>query len=236
VGTPAYPPDGLSFLQNPLIRKFDLADRDRRKADASLELMTPIEGLVVTPMASWRDDDFKDGTATDEYLGLKKDTVWNAGVEVAYAQSSTVTFFAGYVHEEFKRTLANQDSSACIAAVRPVADCNWGSKIDDVINTVYAAANIELVPDSLFLKMWYIFSYSVGKTNTYALGATGITSTPQFPDVATNFHRLDAVLNYKIDPDLVHRLAWSATSSQVWAIHSSTIACRTGSSTIWYLT
>jgi MtrB/PioB family decaheme-associated outer membrane protein len=210
VAVETYPPVGAGVQQNPLLRKFDLTDRDRHMVDASVELMTPIEGLLVTPMFGWRDDEFSDGSTSGGELGLKEETAWKAGVEVAYAPTSAITLFAGYVREEFERGMVNRQSGfgAPALCIGDASACNWGSTIEDVVDTFYATMNLGLIPDRLDFKLGYTFSQSVGKTDTFALGAGGVTSNPQFPNVKNTFHRLDAVLTHKMDPDLVRRLGW----------------------------
>ena len=201
-----FPDPADDFPQSPLLRKFDLADRDRNKVDVSLELMTPVDGLIVSPLFSWQDDEYSDGSTTGGLLGLKQDRIWNAGVEVAYAPTSTTTFFAGYVHEELKRELVNRSVGGEGLPGDPAN--NWGSEIHDVIDTVYTAVNVELIPERLDFRLGYTFSIAKGNTDTYPLGAAGLTSDPPFPDVDNTYHRLDAVLTHTMDPDLVRRLGW----------------------------
>ena len=207
VGIPAYPPTGAGFAQSPLIRKLDMANRDRQKIEASLEFTTPIDGLVITPSGSWEMNKYSDGSSSGGALGLKHDTTWSAGVEVAFAPTTEVSLLAGYLHEDMNRALVNSYTFPC-GGVAPTPACDWGSKIHDIIDTVYAGADFQLMPDSLFLKLSYSFSQSIGQTATYPLGAAGITSTPQFPDVKNYTHALRANLRYKMDPDLVQRLGW----------------------------
>ena len=205
VGIPTYPPAGTKFAQSPLIRKLDMANRDQSKFNASLELTTPIEGLVVTPVGSWQKNIYSDGSSSGGDLGLKKDTTWTAGVEIAYAPTAEVSLLAGYLHEDMNRTLVNSYTFPC-GGVAPTPACNWGSRMHDVVDTVYAGADFQLLPDSLFLKMSYSYSQSIGKTATYPLGASGITSTPPYPDVENYTHALRADLRYKVDPEVVQKL------------------------------
>ena len=207
VGIPAYPPAGTNLAQSSLIRKLDMANRDRQKLEASFELTTPVEGLVVTPTGSWEKNKYSDGSSSGGDLGLKRDTTWSAGVEIAFAPTTEVSLLAGYLHEDMNRALVNSDVFNC-GGVVPSPACDWGSRIHDVIDTVYAGANFQLMPDSLFLKLSYAYSQSLGRTATYPLGASGITSSPQYPDVKNYTHALRANLRYKMDPELVQRLGW----------------------------
>jgi len=205
VGVPMYPPVGAGFTQSPLMRVLDMANRNRQKVQATLEVSTPLEGLTVTPTGSWEQNKYSDGSTSGGDLGLKQDTSWTAGVEVAYAATSDMSIMAGYLHENTNRALVNSDVFACGGVVGNTA-CNWGSRLHDIVDTVYAGANFQLIPDSLSLRVSYSYSQAIGQTSTYPLGGAGITSNPQYPDVKTYTHALRAKLSYKMDEDMVERL------------------------------
>lgn len=209
VGIPAYPgpPPGAGFTQSSLMRKLDMANRDRQKVQASLELTTPIDGLVVTPSGSWERNEYSDGSTSGGSLGLKQDTTWTAGLEVAYAPMTELSLMAGYLHEDMNRALVNSDVFTC-GGVAPTPACDWGSRLHDIVDTIYAGANYQIIPDSLTLRVSYSFSQAIGQTATYPLGSAGITSSPQYPDVKNTTHALSVRLRYKMDEDTVHKLGW----------------------------
>jgi MtrB/PioB family decaheme-associated outer membrane protein len=198
VGSIAYPPAGAAATQSALMRKFEMANRDRSKVDYSAEFMTPIQGLIVTPSFSWRHDKFQDNSATGGYLGLKQDKYWNAGVELVYA-FDRATFMVNYLLEKTNRTMQTQPGPAGAAS-------RFGSEIDDTVHTIIGSVNIAVIPNSLDLKLGYIYSQAKDVTNTYPLPSVAVT---QFPDVKNNFQRFDAEAKYKLEQDLVRRLGWT---------------------------
>jgi MtrB/PioB family decaheme-associated outer membrane protein len=209
VGIIGYPPAGTAFLQNPLLRKFDMADRSRTKADASLEIVFE-EGWITTPTGSWRKDEFGDNLANGGELGLKEETYWNAGIEQTFPLADNIAVMLSYVRENFDRTIVNRQKTV-VGEGNP-AD-NWGSRIKDIVNTFGGSANIglgtsELLPGTIDLEFNYIYSHTDNETQTYALGLNNRTSTPQYPDVTNTFQRLDGVVKYGVDPGLVQSLGW----------------------------
>ena len=66
-------PDAQAQSQSVLLRKFDEADRDRQRVDLTLQ-MTPVENLSLTPIVSYRYDDYYNST-----LGLQNAENYSAG-------------------------------------------------------------------------------------------------------------------------------------------------------------
>lgn len=201
-------PNEAFLWQNIYMRKFDLADRDRTKAEVSAEIR-PLDSVAFTPTLGWRDDRYSDTQIFGGMLGLKRDNAWSAGAELSYTVSRGTSFSAGYMLEHTKRSMINNSAGALAGAfgTDPTAD-NWGSTITDRIQTVFATANINLIPKQWDLKFRYTFSLASSKTSTYALGIDNQTSDPQFPGVVNRYHRAEAFTQYVLDPDLVKQMGW----------------------------
>ncbi|MGB7209193.1 MAG: MtrB/PioB family outer membrane beta-barrel protein, partial [Pyrinomonadaceae bacterium] len=214
VGIIGYPPVGAGFLQNPLLRKFDMADRDRTRIDASAEMAFD-SGLVITPNASWRLDEYGDNLANGGDLGLKEEGYWNAGVEVAYPLNDSVNLTVSYLREEYNRALVNRQRGGVGSTGVPCPaadtigspDCNWGSEIADSVDTIFATSEIILSP-SLELHLDATYSHTSNATDTFALGSALVTSIPQYPDVTNAYQRLEAGLKYNVSETLAQRLGW----------------------------
>jgi MtrB/PioB family decaheme-associated outer membrane protein len=219
---------------SPLEQTYDLTNRDRSKLDLSAELTTPIHGLVITPTFSWRHDEFSDNlTTTGCYnlncdLGLKDEKAETAGVEVAYAPSSRLTMFLSYMYEEAERAMVDRSSISPTPSPNPcsplTSKCNWGSNIQDFIQTFSGSINIALVPDKINLELGYIYSPALSTTDTYALGSAGNTSIPQFPDVMNQFQQFQATLscNFKSNYTAKLRYAYESNHMTNWAIDNMT--------------
>ncbi|EJW12403.1 Outer membrane protein precursor [Rhodovulum sp. PH10] len=202
-------------VTNFLMRKFDLADRDRHKAMAVFELDTPIPGLVVSPNAGLRFDDY----LTDPYgageLGILKDNVWNAGIEVAYAVSPGLRLMAAYVHEQFDRDLVGSSTiTALDGTTFPAGGTSrFFSNMREDVDTVVVSANVDIVPDSVDLGLSYAIAH--GKEDWTAEPFGSNTPCPSdtvcapFPTYRTNYQRFEGVLRHKLDPDTIAKLGWS---------------------------
>lgn len=214
VGIIGYPPAGAGFLQNPLLRKFDMADRDRTRVDGSAEF-TFDNGLVITPNMSWRRDEYGDNLANGGELGLKQESYWNAGIEVAYPLTDSITLIASYLREEYDRDIVNRQRGgagstaiACPAAnTTGSPDCNWGSAIADGVDTVFANGQF-ILSSNLELNLDATYSRTTNATDTFALGPALVTSVPQYPDVTNTYQRIEAALKYNVGQELTQRLGW----------------------------
>jgi hypothetical protein len=214
VGIIGYPPVGAGFQQNPLLRKFDMADRDRTRVDASAEFALD-SGLVITPNMSWRMDEFGDNLANGGELGLKQESYWNAGIEIAYPLNDSVNLTVSYLREEYDRDIVNRQRGgagstaiACPATnTTGSPDCNWGSAIADDVDTVFANGQFTL-SSNLELNLDATYSRTANATDTFALGPALVTSVPQYPDVSNTYQRIAATLKYNVGQELAQRLGW----------------------------
>src|SRR3990172_246799 len=102
--------------QNPLLRKFDQADRTRDRVEI-LASITPLETLNFTATYSLLYDDFDKSRSPETFgfpgqpaslitdtspLGLQESKGWSAGGDLAYNPFPWLSFFVNYTHEEFK--------------------------------------------------------------------------------------------------------------------------------------
>jgi hypothetical protein len=203
VGIPGDPFESFLY-QNMYMRKFDLANRGRKKAEISAEIR-PDEKVAITPSLGWRNDGYGDTSGLGGQLGLKRDISWNAGVEVAYSPSRSASITVAYMFESIRREMVNN----LLGAFGTTTDFNWGSKISDRVHTVTVAANVNVIPKKWDLKFAYMFSQATSNTDTYPLGAFNVTSSPKFPDVINRYHRAEATSKYILDSELVKKLGWT---------------------------
>jgi MtrB/PioB family decaheme-associated outer membrane protein len=102
--------------QNPLLRKFDQADRTRDRVELMASI-SPLETLNFTATYSLLYDDFDKSRSPETFgfpgqpaslitdtspLGLQESRGWSAGGDLAYTPFPWLSFFANYVREEFK--------------------------------------------------------------------------------------------------------------------------------------
>lgn len=199
-------------VTNFLMRKFDLADRDRHKTMAVFEFDTPVPGLVLSPNAGMRFDDY----LTDPYgageLGLLKDYTWNAGLEVAYAVSPGLRLTAAYVHENFDRDLVGNGTINAIDG-SSFGSGSFFSNMTEDVDTVVVSANVDIVPDATDLTVSYAIARGHEDWTAEPFGPTSscpsLTVCAPFPTYRTNYQRLEGVLRHRLDPDTITKLGWS---------------------------
>ncbi|BBF92407.1 MtrB/PioB family decaheme-associated outer membrane protein [Blastochloris tepida] len=221
-------------VTNMMVRQLDLADRERQKANVSLEY-TGVENLTVTPTFGLRFDAYEtnpyetdpnyiatatgggnpnNGTALaiPGQLGITKDNTWNAGIEVAYQISPAATIMFAYVYENFDRDLYGGQGTTNFVTLTTNNGRFFFSNMEENVNTYIATANLDIIPDTLELKLSY--AYAQGEENWTAQPYTNssdclalINSACQpFPTVKTDYQRFDAIMKYHVDPDLVTKV------------------------------
>ncbi|MBI5260885.1 MAG: MtrB/PioB family decaheme-associated outer membrane protein [Bradyrhizobium sp.] len=210
---------------NLMMRQFDLNDRNRNKASASVEINVG-PSVTVTPTAGMRFDSYKIDQALFQ-SGLKKDNNWNAGVEIAYAfQPGTNVMFA-YVYEDYDRYMVGtSQNTALLAGVPgvfpPLANFNyWAGGMVEKVHTFIVSSNIEVIPNTLDLKLNYVYALAnenwtnnalPGSVGTADCAGNAAVRCQVFPTVKTAFQRFDATAKYRIDTSLLSQLGFTGES------------------------
>jgi MtrB/PioB family decaheme-associated outer membrane protein len=212
--------DVLAFVADPAlgaysenlaqVRRFDMANRDRLKAEAFVDV--PVHtNLTVTPNFGLLDDRYPESIPNQ--LGVTRDQGWNAGVDVSTRIGSTFKATLGYNYEERFRHMAD----CCGGAAGGVIPANiWSSDIKQVYNTFIASADWKAIPDKLDFRFSYVLALGSEANDTApcASGINGCTgsgtdvTTTQFPTLKNNFQRLSALAIYYVDQDFVRQMGW----------------------------
>ncbi len=200
----AFPNDG--HVYSTAYRQFFLDNRNRNIGKFSVAVdVTP--NLRVTPTGGWQDVDYKLDRATE--LGVVNKRSWNAGVEAAYAVSPDTRFLFSYMWEHRSQLVASTSNNEGPPGTPPPfpADSYYTANVVDNVNTFIVRAEHALIPNKLDLSLGYTYSRSVNSQPiNFADGHT--PDGGQFPDVKNTFQRLDALLRYKFDENLVRQLGW----------------------------
>lgn len=219
------------------MRRFDVANRDRHKADALLEF-SPGSVVTITPNAGLRFDDYPDPTFNP--LGVRSDHSWNAGLEVGAKLAPTVKIMASYNYEQRRLDMAGGTGGANINTGNPLADCSsdrtvnpnlfvgtsctWLTQINQRYHTFMVAADWKVVPSRFDLRLEALYVLSTEASNLTPCPAplpaanscnglqTGVAPASlnfgQFPTERNNFYRFNAVGRYYVDPDFVRQMGW----------------------------
>ncbi len=193
------------------LRTFDLANRNRTKANVSLDFTPPfLRGLTITPTVGLRSDSYGLNPSTE--FGLNKDRALSAGIEVAYVIKPGATVTLAYMHENLDREIWSADT-----AIDPSSRFNFNIK--ETVDTYMAALNFEVIPDQLEWKISYTYMHD-SETTSDALQFDPLAWAGSeswfggFPAVKTDFQRLESTWRYKFDPDLVAKMG---LTGQVYA-------------------
>jgi MtrB/PioB family decaheme-associated outer membrane protein len=199
---------GLQFSEvPPQVRKFDIANRNRIKAEAFIDV--PVgKMLTATPNFGLRFDDFP--TDVLNQLGVKRDNAWNAGIELSAKLNATALLRFAYNYEHHSLALDG-------TAVSPIIAANiWHSDITQQYHTFIVGADWKAIPGKLDFKFEYLLALGSEANNTIPCssgntgctgGGTGVTTT-QFPTERNSYHRLSILARYFVDPEVVQKMGW----------------------------
>jgi len=181
---------------NPLMKKFDEAERDRQQVDLLVQV-TPTDTITTSFSAKYRYDDY-----IASRLGLREEDAWSTGVDVTLTPMERTAFSAGYVHEVDHR---RQDNQTRIFA-NDWDDYSWIGHNTDLTDTFHLGGNVALIPDVLDWKFGGNYTTSLGlmeARNTHTLVQTTtlanqIGAIPKrFPSLTDSLWRLDTTLRYQ---------------------------------------
>jgi MtrB/PioB family decaheme-associated outer membrane protein len=163
------------------MRKFDIANRNRHKAELMLE-WTPGRFVTFSPNAGLRWDDYPDDIYNP--LGLRSDHSWNAGLEIAAMVQPTLKLMVSYNYEDRKLNVAGGSGGANFIPINPLTGCptdpalnpeviigtacTWRSDINQRYHTFMGAADWKVIPNRFDLRLEYL----------YARGSEANTTTP----------------------------------------------------------
>jgi MtrB/PioB family decaheme-associated outer membrane protein len=196
------------------MRRFDVANRNRHKAELMLE-WTPGRFVTFSPNAGLRWDDYPDDVFNP--LGLRWDHSWNAGMEIAAMVQPTLKLMVSYNYENRKLNVASGSGGANfdtgnLNGCPPAASnpenfigpaCTWRSDIDQRYHTFMAAADWKVIPSRFDLRLEYLYSRgSEDNTTTPCSAPLIVAGNP----VGTNCAGLNTIGSpaVLVDPALVN--------------------------------
>lgn len=193
-----------------LLRKYDMADRNRQRVDVLADLFA-MDNLTFTTTFNYAIDNYP-STA----YGLQEGISWAAGIDGSWKPLEWLNVFAGYVHEEwdansrqkFRRT-ATGPGGACTVALCDELDnptFDWQQESKDIYDTVRAGVMAELIPKKL--DGGANFNYSIGHTDMNAFNPVTPTcanctfassaDAEDFPGITNDLLHFDVFLRYWI--------------------------------------
>jgi len=188
-----------------LLRKYDMADRDRNRWDFLADIMA-MDNLTFTVTFSYTMDDYG-----SSQFGLQDANNWAAGGDVTWKPLEWLSLFAGYVHEEWD-TQSRHKRRSGTELNNPTFD--WVSQTDDRYDTVRAGFNVVIIPQRL--EGGANYNFSIGRTTMNAFnpqtpvgaGAAAAVAA-NFPEIETTLNQVNAFLRYWITKHFSAKVMYS---------------------------
>jgi MtrB/PioB family decaheme-associated outer membrane protein len=198
--TDPYVPDaGASAPQNPLMRKFNLADRERDFWDAGIDLSLP--GDVGVSLGGFRrEDDY-----VNSPLGLTRSRDSGETVDVSWSISERASVYAFY---------GRQDIDSLQSGSQSFAAPDWQAKTRDRFET----ASLGLRADRMWERWDLQFDYFLIDAKGDVEMRSG--STRPFPPLRTRSHGPRLQLEYQATPalDVIGMIRYEHYDSHDWAL------------------
>jgi MtrB/PioB family decaheme-associated outer membrane protein len=176
--------------QNPLMRNYYLADRERTKAGLFVNYM-PLEKVSLGLGADYSDDDYDDSP-----IGLTSDREISYTADLSVQPHEDVHVHAFYTRTDIRSKQANSMA---------FADPNWSARNDDTIDTVGLGVKWANVVNKLDVGADYVYANSELATN---VNTDAVPEAP-FPDLTTKLHSVSLYGDYALRPDMLVRLRYS---------------------------
>lgn len=209
---------GDTFENDPRLRKFWLADRDRDSGRAVVTLM-PSSRFALTLDGSLTHDDF--GSTA---LGLQARNQISTTVDASYAPTEAVTGHAFFTYEKLRYEQRGcsfdpfppPPATECIDAP-PAPESQWKAETQDDVYTAGVGLDWHVIKNRLDFGMDYTFSKAF--TEIDVTGGTNIAFA-QFPDIVSRRHSLGFHLDYRLREQLTARFGYryEMLSTKDWSV------------------
>jgi MtrB/PioB family decaheme-associated outer membrane protein len=164
--------------QNPLLRKYNLANREREYAEASFEL-SPLEPWSFSFGGSYATNDY-----IDSLVGLVNSRDRGAFVETSWSLSADASLYGRYGYE---RMTGLQRGSQAFS----IAD--WSASTEDIFRSAGAGVRIDNIGQRLGIRFDTFFANSRGTIVTNL----GVPPTATFPPLRTRMNGAALEVSFK---------------------------------------
>ncbi|MBI1732504.1 MAG: MtrB/PioB family decaheme-associated outer membrane protein [Gammaproteobacteria bacterium] len=192
------------YENDPLLRKFHLADRDRDRVDATVNF-TPNDSLTFSVSGRYAKDDYDDSE-----LGLQEGKSSSVTFDANYTPTKDISAYAFFTRDDFKyeqRGFQRSLTELFPGAVRDTGPFGtngfWTMDIDDDIYTVGTGLEWSAIENKLNFKLDYTYSRAV--TNTIPDGDPNLLFR-ELPELTMTLHSVGLTGEYQIRENLGLRL------------------------------
>ncbi len=189
--------------ENPALRKYYLADRDRTKVGGSIDYMAT-DKLFLSARVDYNQDDY-----TDSVIGLTEATQPVYTVDFSYTPRHNITTYGYYTYETIESSQAGSAAGT--------TDADWQADFEDTFDTIGIGAKWA------DLGKWdigadIVLSKSNGSSEMIDLSVAGAAG--QYPDTRTELTSVKLWTDYNYSKQLVYKLGlwFEEYSAENWAI------------------
>ncbi|MCB1598002.1 MAG: MtrB/PioB family decaheme-associated outer membrane protein [Gammaproteobacteria bacterium] len=185
--------------ENPLLRKYNLADREQGVLELALDLR-PRENLDVVVSAELRDDDY-----SDSLLGLQSARHEALNIDGSLVLPGSIVLGA---------TLGYEDIHSRQAGSQAFAAPDWSASNDDETRFAMLSLDLPAVLDRWRLRLSYTRAETEG---AISIDQSGFVSP--FPDLETELHRFELHSRYQLRDrwSLLFRYAYEDYGVRDWS-------------------
>ena len=204
----ATPPNECAglFENNPFIRKYHFANRDRDRVQAAINFY-PTEKVDFTVNGEYRDDDYDDTP-----FGLQKSRRYIATLDAGWRPTDRFNAYAFGTYEVYQYDQRGYEHSSEFAPVDPLdPDAIWTTDTED--ETFMAGTGFEwfVVEDKFKLNLDFIWSQTTTSFDQ-TLGGVAIAQVggthAVLPDVTTDLYNISVKGEYTIKDNVKARLGY----------------------------
>ena len=190
---------GELYENDPLMRKFHIADRNRDQVAASVNFY-PNDVVTFTVSGHYNNDDFPN---TQD--GLQKSRNGNVSLDAGYTPNQKISFhaFATYENYDYKQRGFYHPGFAgpltpTTDRIAVFGDNWWTQESEDNIYTGGAGADWNVIKDKLTVTVDFLASHAITKTTP---NSDGLAFLP-LPDLKTDLYRINVTAEYTIKKNM----------------------------------
>ena len=188
--------DGTEYLssseENPLLRKYNIADQDSDSAGISLSFQ-PREGLDFTATADFADEDY-----TKSIVGLTSAKRASYTLDSTLQLSTDLSAYAFYSYERIESEQAGSETPD---------DPDWFTDATDTSDSVGLGFKYANVWRRIDVGADYLYSKTNGDIDFTALPGS-LTAIVPYPDLSTEVHTLNLYADYRLEKRVKLRLSY----------------------------
>ncbi len=174
--------------QNPEMRIFYMAARDRNEISASISMLA-LDNLNIELSGEYAQDDYDDTS-----IGLINADDMSYTVDLSYSPLDNITTYAFYTYEIIE---SKQRNRVFVRAPR------WRERSRDIFDTVGVGVKLEAIKRKLDLGADYEYARGRGK-----IDVTNVRRYDSFPTLKTRLHGFSLYGDYKLRPDMSVRAGY----------------------------